>query len=178
MTHLLLVDDEVNLLAALKRVLNRGLQRHDLTIDTFSDPQAALIRAAGVPDDLVVSDYRMPTMDGVSFLKHFRQIQPDVPRIILSATTDFATLMAAVNEAGIHRYLVKPWDDDEIVAVVRDALSFHDRTIEDRLLAEQKRSERGQLTPEEIELRRLEQAEPGITQVRRGPDGAVLLDDE
>jgi response regulator RpfG family c-di-GMP phosphodiesterase len=91
-------------------------------------------------------------MDGVSFLKHFRQIQPDVPRIILSATTDFATLMAAVNEAGIHRYLVKPWDDVEIVAVVRDALSFHDRVIEDRLLAEQKRSERGQLTPEEIEL--------------------------
>ena len=49
MTHLLLVDDEVNLLAALKRVLNRGLQRHDLTIDTFSDPQAALIRAAACP---------------------------------------------------------------------------------------------------------------------------------
>lgn len=176
MTHLLLVDDEINLLAALKRVLSRGLPREGLTIDTFSDPQAALVRANGVPYDLVVSDYRMPVMDGVSFLKRFRELQPDVPRIILSATTDFDTLMAAVNEAGIHRYLVKPWDDDEIVAVVREALAHHARVTEDRHLADQARAEREELSPEESERWRLEAEEPGITQVRRGPDGSVLLD--
>lgn len=176
MIHLLLVDDETNLLAALKRVLSRGLPREGLTIDTFSDPQAALIRANGVPYDLVLSDFRMPIMDGISFLKRFRELQPDVPRIILSATTDFDTLMAAVNEAGIYRYLVKPWDDDEIVAVVREALAHHARIAEDRHLAERARSKREELSPEEHELRRLEADEPGITQVRRGPDGSVLLD--
>lgn len=176
MTHLLLVDDEINLLAALKRVLSRGLPRDGLTIDTFSDPRVALMRANGVLYDVVISDYRMPVMDGITFLKYFRELQPDVPRIILSATTDFDTLMAAVNEAGIHRYLVKPWDDGEIVAVVREALAYHARVKEDRHLADHARAERCALSPEEIELRRLEAEEPGITQVRRGPDGSVLLD--
>jgi response regulator RpfG family c-di-GMP phosphodiesterase len=119
----------------------------------------------------------MPGMDGVTFLKAMRALQPDSVRLILSATTDFQAVMTAVNQAEIHRYLVKPWSRDELVDTVRESLERFDRLLEDRLLADEKRVERGRLSAEERERRRLEAESPGITKVTWGPDGELLLDD-
>lgn len=177
MKRLLLVDDEANILQALRRILTRAL-RDEVRIESFDDPRAALTRAAETAFDVVISDFRMPVMDGVSFLKAFRQIQPDAVRVILSATTDFDSLVTAVNEAEIHRYLIKPWVDDEVVATVRGALEKHARAVEEHRLADESRLKRGAITEEEAELRRLEAEEPGITKVKWGPDGSVLLDDD
>lgn len=177
MKRLLLVDDEANILQALRRILARAF-RDEVRIELFDDPRAALVRAAETAFDVVISDFRMPTMDGVSFLKAFREIQPDAVRVILSATTDFDALVTAVNEAEIHRYLIKPWMDDEVVATVRGALEKHARALEEHRLADESRLKRGAITPEEVELRRLEEEEPGITKVKWGPDGSVLLDDD
>ena len=177
MNRILLVDDEPNVLSALKRLLAQAFHNEGLVIETFADARAALVRGKEVPFDMVLSDFRMPIMDGVTFLKQFRELQPDTPRLILSATTDFDTLMAAVNEAAILRYLVKPWDEDELIASLREALAHHADVVGDRLLANQMRENMGLISEEEKELRRLEVLEPGITQVRRSPDGAILLDD-
>ena len=177
MNRILLVDDEPNVLSALKRLLAQAFHNEGLVIETFADARAALARGKEVPFDMVLSDFRMPIMDGVTFLKQFRELQPDAPRLILSATTDFDTLMAAVNEAAIFRYLVKPWAEDELVASLREAREHHSRISGDRVLANQMRENLGLISAEEKELRRLEVLEPGITVVRRTPDGAILLED-
>lgn len=178
MKRLLLVDDEANILQALRRTLMRAFQGEELRIELFEEPHAALARAEETAFDLVISDYRMPTMDGVSFLKAFRALQPDAIRLILSGTTDFDILVSAINEAEIHRYLIKPWSDEEVVATVRTALEKHAQTLEDRQLADEMRLQQGAISVEEIELRRLEAQEPGITRVNWGPDGSVLLDED
>lgn len=177
MKKLLLVDDETNILQALRRTLTRAFQGEEVRLELFDDPHAALRRAAETAFDLVISDYRMPAMDGVAFLKAFRELQPDTLRLILSGTTDFDTLMTAVNEVEIHRYLVKPWADDELVATVRKAMAKRAQLQEERQLADEMRLQQGGISVEELELRRLEAEEPGITRVNWGPDGSVLLDE-
>ncbi|MFN3984983.1 MAG: response regulator [Rhodocyclaceae bacterium] len=178
MTRVLLVDDEVNVLQALKRLLARGLPEGAARVEVASDPREALARAEYIRFDVVVSDYRMPSMDGVSFLKAMRALQPDGIRLILSASTDFDTIMTAVNEAEIHRYLTKPWSDEEVVTTVREAIERHASLMEDKLLADEKRVEAGHLDREELERRRLEAENPGITKAKWGPDGSLLIDDD
>ena len=177
MKRILLVDDENNVLNSLRRVLQRAFANEEgLSIEICDDPRVALEWVGREVFDLVISDYRMPPMDGVAFLKSVRQMQPDAVRLILSASTDFDALMSAVNEAEIFRYLTKPWDDDELVAAVRFGLARRAQCLEDRRLADQVRLLQGEMSAEEIELCRLEADEPGITKVKWGPDGSVLLE--
>lgn len=176
MKRILLVDDESNVLNALRRVLMRAFAGEDLHVETCDDPRLALERAGNELFDLVISDFRMPPMDGVTFLKSVRQLQPDTVRLILSASTDFDAVMTAINEAEIFRYLTKPWDDDELVATVRLGLARREQLSEDRRLADDARLQHGDMSAEEIELRRLEADEPGITKVNWGPDGSVHLE--
>lgn len=178
MKHLLLVDDENNVLQALRRSLSRAFLGEDVSIELFDSPLAALARAADQPFDLVLSDYRMPQMDGITFLKRFRELQPEAARLILSASTDFDILVSAINEAEVQRYVVKPWSDEELVSYIRAALARGEQLQEDRRLADEVRLQHGELSAEEIERRRLEAEEPGITRVKWGPDGSVILDEE
>lgn len=177
MKRMLIVDDENNVLRALRRTLQRAFAGEDLHLETFDDPRLALERLGNTMFDLVISDFRMPPMDGVTFLKRVRQLQPDSVRLILSASTDFDALMSALNEAEIFRYLTKPWDDDNLVATVRLGLTRHEQLLEDRRLADEARLLQGDMSVEEIEMQRLEADEPGITKVKWGPDGSVLLDE-
>jgi two-component system probable response regulator PhcQ len=176
MKRMLVVDDETNVLNALRRALLRAFAGDDLHIEIFDDPRLALERVGNQIFDLVMSDFRMPPMDGVTFLKGVRQLQPDAVRLILSASTDFDALMTAINEAEIFRYLTKPWDDAELVATVRLGLARREQLLEDRRLADESRFFQGDMSVEEIELQRLEADEPGITKVKWGPDGSVLLE--
>ena len=176
MKRILMVDDESNVLSALRRTLQRAFAGEDLHLETFEDPRLALERVGNQAFDLVMSDYRMPPMDGVSFLKGGRQLQPEPVRLILSASNDFDALMTALNEAEILRYITKPWDDDDLVATVRLGLARREQLLEDRRLADEARLAQGDMSVEEIELRRLEAEEPGITKVKWGPDGSVLLE--
>lgn len=175
--RILIVDDESHVLAALTRLLHRELPR-DCVVETFTHAAAALQRAWEVPFDAVVSDYRMPEMDGVAFLRAFAEIQPHPPRLMLSAAADFDTLVSAINEVGLYRYLPKPWDEDVLLATLREALAAYARDGEARRLADERRGELGQLSPEELERRRLEAQEPGITRVHWDPNGGVQLDDD
>lgn len=177
MKRLLLVDDEINLLYALKRLLSRAWQGRDISIEIFDDPEAALQRASQVAFDVVVSDYRMPAMDGITFLRCFRGIQPDAARLILSAATDFDALVTAVNEVGIYRYVSKPWNDEDFVAAIEAAGREHQRALEVRLLAEEARRSNLDKSAEDLEKMRIEADEPGITHVNWAKDGSVLLND-
>lgn len=175
MRRLLLLDDEINVLTALQRALRQCLGS-DLKIETFTDPEQALLRSAEVPFDVVVSDYRMPGMNGADFLQAIKGIQPDAVRLVLSASTEFDTVMNAINRAEIFRFIAKPWQADDLRNVFELAFARRDQAIEDRRLVDEARVKRGELTPQELEARRLEAEEPGIMKVNWGDDGAVHLD--
>lgn len=116
--RLLLVDDERPVLDALKRCL----RKEAFQIDAFSDPLMALEQARKVSYDLVLSDYRMPELDGVMLLAFIRQIQPHAVRMILSAYTDKQAMLEAINQAQIHRFMQKPWDDDQLRFALNQAI--------------------------------------------------------
>jgi len=180
MKRLMLVDDEVNVVNALVRVLRRRLPA-SVKVEAFVDPNLALKRAAEASFDVVISDFRMPQMTGIAFLKRWRDLQPHAVRFILSASTEAETVMSAVNEVEVFRYLTKPWAEDELMAHLELALARSDAARLERELADDMRLQHGHLSAQAKELRRLEDLEPGITAVEWGPNGEVLmpgLDDE
>ena len=182
MSHILIVDDDESILKALRRVLTLtpcpvGGEVRRLKVDIFSSPEDALEQAQQTAYDLVISDYRMPGMNGVQFLKAFRETQPDAARLILSGYADLDGLIGAINEAGIIRFLSKPWNDYELVSSIGQALALRELMQENQRLADQARLAMGTLSAEEFERKRLEAEEPGITKVKWGPDGSVLLDE-
>lgn len=174
MHRILLVDDEPHVLSALKRALRAGFG-DALKVETESSPCQALVRAGEVAFDLVISDFRMPEMDGVLFLERLRALQPHAVRMMLSASTEVQTVMRALNDVEVHRFICKPWQEDELIHHVAEALARGGQAREQRELADQMRVQRGQLSPSELELRRLESIEPGLTQVEWGPNGEVLM---
>jgi two-component system, probable response regulator PhcQ len=176
MRRFLLLDDEINIVHALQRMLRQHIQEKPLVVEIFTDAQQALQRINEVGFDIVIADYQMPSMNGNAFLKAVKQVQPDAVRLMLSASSDFATLMGAVNDAEVFRYIAKPWQARELEEIIQLALIHRDQCLEDRLLADEARFERGELTPQELEATRLEAEEPGITKVQWGPDGSVYLE--
>ncbi len=183
MSRILILDDEEPILRSLQRLLRAvpcrsGDVTFAIEMELFTDPLAALERARHASFDLCMTDYRMPRMDGIEFLRQFKAIQPDASRVILSGYADLNALMRAVNEVGIERFVAKPWNDYELVTALAQCLSARALTLENRRLADLARLAAGSMSAEELERARLEAMEPGITQVNWGPDGSVILDPE
>lgn len=178
MHRLLLVDDEENVLRALRRVLATSVGgEREFAVEMFSRPEEALDHAEFTKFDLVLSDFRMPGMNGVEFLTRFRAIQPDAARMILSGYADLDAVLAAINEVQIFRFISKPWHDGELLAAIRQAIEYHGLLAENQRLADTVRVQQGRLSEQERVLRELEAESPGITKVRWGPNGEVMMDD-
>lgn len=138
---LLFVDDEPGILASLRRLF----RPHGFRILTAESGSAGLALLEQEPVDLVVSDMRMPEMDGARFLEQVRARWPDVIRILLTGYADVASTIAAINRGEIYRYIAKPWDDDGIVLTVRDALERRRLERENARLAELTRRQNEEL---------------------------------
>ena len=180
MASVLIVDDEPNVLNALRRLcLNSAIlpALPDPSVTTFTSPLAALKHVATHKIDLVISDYRMPEMDGAVFLTRVKESQPDAARIILSACTDMEGIIRGINHAGIMRFVSKPWSDHDLKAAMNDVLSHRYLVLENRKLADEVRAQRGVISRQQMELQRLELESPGITRVRWTEDGGVMLED-
>lgn len=177
--RLVLIDDDAQVLSALTRLLRQGLAvaPRTLGIDAFADPQLALTRMRERAVDLVICDYRMPRLDGIALLSQLARSHPDTVRILLTGSPDLQAVLRAVNNAGVAQVLLKPWDNAELLAVVRKGLDARGALLEQRRLADTARQATGTLTPQDIERRRLEAQWPGITQVEWADDGAVQFSD-
>jgi response regulator RpfG family c-di-GMP phosphodiesterase len=123
----LLVDDEESILNSLRRLL-RG-QPYDVLLAT-SGAQALDILAQQ-PVNLVMSDARMPGMDGASLLAHVRQRYPQTARIMLTGYADPSAIIKAINDGQIHRYISKPWNDEELLLILRQSLE-HQHSEQER----------------------------------------------
>ena len=129
---ILCVDDEPNILSALRRIFRpKGYK-----VLVAESGRAGLELLQNEQVDLVISDMRMPEMDGAQFLAKVRDQWPDTVRMLLTGYADVNAIIEAINRGEIYRYITKPWDDNDITLVVRHAL-------ERRLLEhEKKRLER------------------------------------
>ena len=127
---LLLVDDEPSILSALRRLFRPQGYR----IFTAESGAAGLAILEQETIDLVISDMRMPEMDGATFLKAVRQRWPRAMRILLTGYADITSTVSAINEGEIYRYIAKPWDDTEMLTVVREACERQRLESENRRL--------------------------------------------
>ncbi len=112
---LLAVDDEPNILGALRRLFRATGWR----VLTAGHAEEALALLASEPVDAVLSDMRMPGMDGVQFLERVSRGWPRTARLLLTGQADLGSTIAAINRGGLHRYITKPWNDDELVLTLR-----------------------------------------------------------
>ena len=131
-TTLLFVDDELSILSSLKRLF----RPHGYRILTAGGGAEGLEILAKESVDLVISDMRMPEMDGAQFLEQVRNRWPHIVRILLTGYADIGSTVAAINRGEIYRYISKPWDDNEIVLTVRDALERKRLEAENARLSE------------------------------------------
>lgn len=144
MPRLIAIDDEPHVL----RALQRDLRDPALQLATESDPRAALQRLRDDEFDVVIADCRMPGLDGVRLLTEVRKRHPRTLRLMLIGHADMRGLGTALNEAGIFRFVAKPWGAPELLAAVRDALAQRER-----LLATE-RALQGAASSEDLSIRR------------------------
>lgn len=113
---LLLVDDEERILRSLRMLFFGGYQ-----VRMTTDPDEALRILRDERVHVIVSDQRMPEMQGSELLRHAREISPATMRILLTGYSDLDASIASVNEGEVFRYLMKPWDAEEVKRVVAEA---------------------------------------------------------
>ncbi|MHC4222597.1 MAG: response regulator [Planctomycetota bacterium] len=114
--HVLLVDDEPLVLSSLRRLL----KRESFLVTTCTSGPEALKILESEEIDLIISDYKMPGMNGIDFLRDVRPRWPDIPRCMLTAQADQALLDASLKDGLLHRAFTKPWDSKEFVSGLRE----------------------------------------------------------
>jgi DNA-binding NtrC family response regulator len=117
---ILLVDDEEMVLNSMKSFF---AIETDYRILAYTSPIKALEdlgKHHGV--DLVISDYLMPEMDGITFLARVKEKLPMVPRILLTGYADKENAIKAINNVGLYQYIEKPWDNEDLKLIIRNGL--------------------------------------------------------
>lgn len=129
---LLLVDDE----KAITRALNRLFRKQGYRIMTAESGAEGLekLHQSDHPVSMIISDQRMPEMNGAQFLEKAKEIYPEAIRYLLTGYSDLEAVIQAINEGEIHRYLTKPWNDEDLVLQVRQSLEHIELSRENRRL--------------------------------------------
>jgi len=127
---ILFVDDEKSILSSLRRVFR--LEGFEIVLAESAQEAIGILQERTV--SVIVSDMRMPEMDGIAFLKKAVSIRPDAVRILMTAYADIDSVMKAVNEGHIWRYITKPWDDNDLKLAVRTAVQFYSESLAHKLL--------------------------------------------
>ncbi|HYD81100.1 MAG TPA: ATPase, T2SS/T4P/T4SS family [Paucimonas sp.] len=120
--RILLVDDEPHVLSALRRVFHH----EDYDVVLCPDPKEALARIGRETFQLIISDYMMPGMNGGELLRQARSVQPDMLRIMLTGHADVNAVVSAVKSGAVYKFILKPWNDDDLRVTVALALQQYD----------------------------------------------------
>jgi two-component system, probable response regulator PhcQ len=167
MTHkILIVDDEPHVTEALKRVLHH--EPYEVLSANYANE--ALQIMAYEPISVVISDEKMPGMQGVEFLALVYRHFPDTVRIMLTGNANLDLAVRAINEGQIYRFLIKPCNDEEMRYAIRQAIQLKELTDKSRQLLQK-------VKRQNIILERLGKESPGIIKVVKDTDGDIALDE-
>ena len=154
--RILCVDDERNVLRALERIFLDD--DYEIVLAGSGDEGLEIMEESGA-FQVVMSDYRMPVMNGVEFLKAVYERWPETVRIVLSGYADAGAIVAAINEGHIYRFIPKPWNDDELRVTIQNCLERYFLQKKNQELLEQLAAinqvleEKVQRRTEQLELR-------------------------
>ena len=124
------VDDEKIVLGTLRRIFEKG----PYEIFTFESPSKAIAVMEQHPFSVVVSDQMMPEMDGTTFLGQVRERWPDTVRILMTGYAETDTVIRAINQGSVFRFITKPWEIRELRQIVDDAAAHYRLINEHRKL--------------------------------------------
>ncbi|NRA85569.1 MAG: response regulator, partial [Gammaproteobacteria bacterium] len=144
---LLILDDESEVLNALKRVL-----RKEFELFLFLEPLEALEFYRKNPVPLVLSDMRMPVMDGATFLTHVAEINPRSKRFLLTGHCDLDRTIEAVNQGHISRYFAKPWDNEQLLSELTSASNQYHNEIKSLKIFKINHQQNSQLSREKASM--------------------------
>jgi response regulator RpfG family c-di-GMP phosphodiesterase len=141
---ILLVDDEPSITRSIQRLFRKESYK---VLTALSGPEGlTMLSGSDTPVSLIISDQRMPGMTGAQFLEKARALAPDAIRFLLTGYSDVKDILDAVNKGEIHRYLTKPWNDDDLLFQVRSALETFELRVENKRLNELSRQQNAELT--------------------------------
>lgn len=131
--NLLFVDDEAGVLNALRRIF----RRENYNIHVAMNGEEALALLEKQPCQLMISDFMMPNMNGVELLRKVREKHPEIMRIMLTGHADTEAVMGAIKDGAVYKFILKPWNDDDLRVTVALALEQHDLIIKNKELSQQ-----------------------------------------
>ena len=159
---ILIVDDEENIL----RSLNRLFTSEGYNVITAKNAEEGLEFLHNEKIDLVISDQKMPGMTGIEFLEQTIEDFPDLIRIILTGHAELNDALRAINEGCIYKFILKPWNNEDIKITVKRALEQRELILKNKLLTHE-------LQKHEKQIKELEKQFPGISQ--KPKDGVYRL---
>ncbi len=130
---LLVVDDEENIIRSLRRLF----RQEPFSVLTANSGSEGLEILEKQPVSVILSDQRMPGMIGSDFLKIVKERYPHTIRIVMSGYTELESITSAINDGAVFKFLLKPWEDEKLLAHIRDAFSYHDLKSNNISLAEE-----------------------------------------
>ena len=122
----LVLDDEPGILKAVARTLCAPAREAQPAVETTLDPHEAIAILGERPPKVLVTDFRMPEMDGVEVLRRAKELAPDTVRILLTGQADKENIIEAINAGRLFRYIAKPWDNESFARVVDEAIALYD----------------------------------------------------
>ena len=164
---IIIVDDDREVVTAIRRALSRGAYR----ILETTRPQQAVYWLGSEDVDALITDIDMPDLDGLELMEIARNLRPEAVRIVVSGTGTVEAITRAINSGEVHRFVHKPFDPAVLRSIVADALERQEE------LARAGQAARAVARREQLRDE-LEHDHPGIASFDRDEDGAYVLDDE
>ncbi len=130
--HILVVNDEAQVGKALCRILE--MEKLESVYADSGESALDSIKTADQPFSLIISDQRMPGMQGTQFLEHAKKLNPETIRFLLTGYSEMQIIINAVNKGSVQGYLSKPWDKDEIIKAIRSGIKQYERFLENKNL--------------------------------------------
>lgn len=147
--NILFVDDEENVLRSLRRLF---IDEENINVFTALSGKEGLEILKNNDISVIVSDQRMPEMSGVEFLEKARKMSPDSIRIILTGYADINAAMDAINKGSVYRYITKPWNDNELIITILNAVETYRLIKENKHLTELTKKQNEELKKWSTEL--------------------------
>jgi response regulator RpfG family c-di-GMP phosphodiesterase len=164
---ILFVDDEENILSSFKRLL----RNENYTILALDNPREVKSIMEHTVVSLIISDQRMPEINGLDLLKEAKELYPDTVRILLTGYADVQVAIKAINEGGVYRFISKPWSDEELRIAIRQSLAYYDLIMDNKVLLQMVQKQKDALNE-------VQNKYPDVADLPQMKDGAYVIENQ